>query len=271
MTSIRRMISLLLLGGAFCLPTQAHEGLQEQIEQLTQRIQRDPRSADLYVKRGELYRQLRQWTNAQSDYDRAQQLDPASSEIVFYRGRTWLEAGKPSNARTALDAYLKLKPDHIEALLNRARTLEQLRDFRASAADYSRAIALTQRPTPDQYIERSRVQVAGGAFQEALAGIDEGIGRLGSLVTLQSSAIEIELRLKRWDAALARLDRIAAQSPRKESYLEQRGQILKQAGRTQESRRAFAEALKAIEALPPQLRQTRAMVELERRTRAALL
>jgi predicted negative regulator of RcsB-dependent stress response len=64
---------------------------------------------------------------------------------------------------------------------------------------------------------------------------------------------------------------MAAQSTRKESYLERRGAIQMQAGRTQDARASFAAALKALEALPRNLRQTKAMVDLERRTRAALL
>ena len=76
--------------------------------------------------------------------------------------------------------------------------------------------------------------------------------------------------MRRYDAALARLERIAAQSPRKERWLARRGEILRQAGRTAESREAFGKALEAIQSLPSYHRSTKATVELENRVRAAL-
>jgi tetratricopeptide (TPR) repeat protein len=275
MTSLKDIgklfVGLFLVAGAFSARALAHEGLEEQVTQLTRRIGREPQNVELYVRRGELYRQLGQFQNARADYDRAQKVNPAMVEIVFYRGRLWLEAGRPANAKSELDAYLRLRPTHVEALFTRAKALEQLKEFRGAAADYTRALELTPRPTPDHFIARSQAQVAAGALSDALAGIEQAIEKLGPLVTLESQAIDIELRLKRWDRALARLDRMAAQSTRKESYLERRGAIQMQAGRTQDARASFAAALKALEALPRNLRQTKAMVDLERRTRAALL
>ena len=53
-------------------------------------------------------------------------------------------------------------------------------------------------------------------IDEALRGLDEGINQLGPVVTLQLLAIDLELRRKSYDAALTRLDLIAAESERKE-------------------------------------------------------
>jgi tetratricopeptide (TPR) repeat protein len=268
---IRLLVSVLvLLCGPFGVFLEAHDELEDQVEQATQRIGREPRNADLLVKRGELYRQLRRWQDALADYDRARTLDPALTEIPFYRARLWLEAGRPRDARLELDSYLKTQPDHVEALITRAKASAALKDYRPSIVDYTRAIDLSPRPNPDSYIERAAIQELAGLADEAIGGLDGGIAKLGSLVGLETHAIEIEVRLKRWDAALARVERIAAQSPRKESHHERRGQILLQAGRRNEARAAFSDALKAVEALPPRLRQTKAMADLEQRIRAAL-
>jgi predicted negative regulator of RcsB-dependent stress response len=63
---------------------------------------------------------------------------------------------------------------------------------------------------------------------------------------------------------------VAVQSPRKESWLARRGDILAGAGREPEARAAYAAALAAIEALPRSARRTAAMVSLEKHVRAAL-
>jgi predicted Zn-dependent protease len=115
-----------------------------------------------------------------------------------------------------------------------------------------------------------RLQLAADRPEAALGGLDEGIARLGPLVSLEQPAIELELQARRWDQALHRLDRLAAQSPRKESFHERRGQILLQAGRRAEARQAFRAALFALAALPPAQRATPAMAELEARLRRQL-
>ena len=94
--------------------------------------------------------------------------------------------------------------------------------------------------------------------------------RLGPIVALQLFAIEIELAGKRYDAALARLETLAAQSPRKEAWLAHRGDILEQAGRAPEARLAYEQALAAIESLPARHRTTGATAKLEAEIRAAL-
>src|SRR5581483_9227025 len=112
----------------------------------------------------------------------------------------------------ALDAFLARTPAHSEALLVRARVSERLKAYRASIADYSRALGLLSRPKPDYFLERAKVQLAAGEPAEALRGIEAAIRQLGPLVTLQTQAIEIELQQAHWDGALARLDCLIAQA-----------------------------------------------------------
>jgi predicted negative regulator of RcsB-dependent stress response len=101
-------------------------------------------------------------------------------------------------------------------------------------------------------------------------GLDDGIKKLGPLVTLELCAVDIEVKDKQYDAALARLDLLAAKSPRKESWLARRGDILLQAGKTEEARKAFQTALDAMETLPPARRNVPAMLELQTRLREQL-
>ena len=104
----------------------------------------------------------------------------------------------------------------------------------------------------------------------ALAGLDDGIQRLGNLVTLQDAAISIEVELKRYDAALARVDRVLGALQRQESWLVRRGEILEAAARNDEARRAFTEALSLIEQLPAHHRDAPSMRDLHARLRTKL-
>lgn len=103
-----------------------------------------------------------------------------------------------------------------------------------------------------------------------LAGLDDGLRRLGNLVTLQDAAIALEIALGRIDAALARVDRMLADLPRKESWLARRGEILAASGRDDDARQAFTDALMTLERLPAPLRETAAMRDLQARLRSKL-
>jgi predicted negative regulator of RcsB-dependent stress response len=84
--------------------------------------------------------------------------------------------------------------------------------------------------------------------------LDDGIAKLGPIVSLQIPAIAFEVQAKHWDAALRRVDTIAAKSPRKDLWLKRRGEILRQAGRKRLARDAFKAALAALRAWPPDVR-----------------
>jgi tetratricopeptide (TPR) repeat protein len=184
----------------------------------------------------------------------------------------FLEANWPISAKVALDRFLAVHTNHAEGLTARARTLLKLDQRQAAARDYSAAILHSTEPRPELYLERAQALTTEGGAQldEALKGLDEGIKKLGPLVTLQLYAIDVEIKQKRFDAALSRLEQVAAQSPRKETWLARRGEILHQAGRTAEAQEAFKSALAAIDKLPPARRHVPAMTELEKRLREAL-
>jgi len=274
MRNLKSSGRLVLVAGclAITLAVQApaHEGLHEQIADVTAQIKREPKNASLYLKRGELYRLHRDWGSAFADYNRAERLNPRLDEVNFGRGRTYFEADKPQQARIWLDRFLVAKPNHVDALVTRARVLVKLNLPIPAATDYSGAIAQLAMPKPEYYIERAQALVAAGRNDEALGGIDEGVKKLGPIVTLQLFAIDLELSRKSYDAALSRLEQISAQSPRKETWLARRGDILLLADKKDEARQAFKAALAAIEALPTYQRAKKATVELERRVRAAL-
>ena len=268
-----RFIVIALVAAAF-LPLRllAHGDLHEQILAVTEQIAKDPKNSELYLKRGELHRMHQEWDRAQADYDHAVALNPSLAVIDFTRGRMFLEANWPNSAKVCLDRFLLKHTNHVEGFIARARTLVKLEKPLDAARDFTTAIRYAPTGRPELYIERAQALTGAGDkhYAEALRGLDEGIERLGPLVTIQLHAIDLELKRKQFDAALARLEKISAQSPRKETWLARRGEILLQAGRREEARAAYEQALKALDTLPPGRRNVPSMNELERRIRAAL-
>lgn len=270
----RKLISL--LGVAICLSlipsfARAHEGLHEQIVAITTRIKRDPKNAALYLQRGELYRLHREWARAAADYDRAARLKPSLTIVDLGRGKMLLEARRFQQAKFVLDRFLRQQPHYAEGLVTRGRVLARIGARFEAANDFTAALALAPVPEPELYLERAQVLAGDERYiQEALRGLNDGIKQLGPVVTLELAAIDLELRENNYDAALTRLEVITAQSERKETWLVRRGEILRAAGRYDEARKAFSAAIVAIESLPPERRQSRAITALQLRARSAL-
>ena len=272
MLSLAVAVSVAFALALGCPPeAAAHSDLEEQIAAVTARIDREPRRADLHLKRGDLHRAHRDWVPALADLDRAAALDPGLASVDLARATLSFDADMPRAALAAIERFLARQPDHAGGRILRARILTSLRRPLEAAEDWARAIAASARPRPEYYLARAHALAADDRrIDEALAALEDGTRRLGPIVTLELAAMELELARARYDAALARVDRLAAAAPRNEQWLVQRGEILERAGRAAEARDAFAAALKAVQTLPEARRRTRAVEDIETRSRSAL-
>jgi len=258
----RRLLVVLLV---VSMPLFAHEGLHEQIAEMTRRIEADPSNAALFLKRGELYRLHEQFELAARDYDRAAALDPQLHAVDLGRGLLWTASGRTADAIDALQRYVAAKPNDAAGHIALARALVSAGRAAEGAMEYTAALRGVQ--DPDIAIERAKALFAAGRTDEALRGIDDMLERLGPVVTLQLAAIDIAVQRGDVDGALRRIDAAMAATPRKESWLELRGDTLRRAGRAAEAREAYQAALDAIASLPPERRATRAVIDRERRLR----
>jgi predicted Zn-dependent protease len=243
----------------FSLPLHAHDGLHEQIIAVTKKIRKDPKDPALYLKRAELYRLHAEWRNAKADFLRAEQLGPNDPAVDLGRGKLWLDAKRYSRARAALDKYLSKEPDGFEGVITMARVLAKLKNSEGSNRYYTQAIGLAPQDSTEIYFERSGMLAAAGKVDEAIKGLDEGVVKLGPIVTLQMAAVDLEIKLGRHERAVERLDKLAETMPRKESLLLRRGEILLQAGKPCEARASLIASQSGFDSLPPARRNVRAV------------
>jgi tetratricopeptide (TPR) repeat protein len=250
----------------------AHGDTHEMVKAVTEELRSRPRDPDLYIRRAELHRRHGDFDLALADYETASRYaSPPPASLDLMRGLLFLEAKWPFAARAYLDRYLGRETNHVVALAARARANLELKDRDAAIRDFDAAIRHSSEPRPELYIERAQALVTaeGSRLQEAVDGLDEGMRRLGPVVTLQLQAIDLLLRMRQTNAALSRVDRIIEQSPRKETWLARRGEILMQAGRWAEANEAFTNAIAQLATLPPARRSVPAIQELEKRLRQA--
>jgi predicted Zn-dependent protease len=235
---------------------------------------KDPEDATLYLRRGELHRIHREWDKAEADYLKAGELDSGLAAVDYCLGRMKLQAGLPAEAKPALERYLARRPNDPAGWVAQGRSLAKLGEHLAAAKAFTRALDNSDPgdQRPEYYLERAQALEAAGKkhYDEALQGLDEGLEQLGQPVVLQNLAIEIEIELGRYDNALARLESLSARSPRKESWLVRKAEILESAGRSELAREAYLQTLNAIADLPDSRQNNRAVEQLEARARTAL-
>lgn len=253
-TSLIAAIVLLL-----SIPVVAHDGLHEQIVGVTKKIRKNPKDPALYLRRAELYRLHAEWKNSEADFLRAERLDPDLTIIELGRGKLWLDAKQFSRSRKALDRYLSKQPDGFEGVVTMARVLAHMRETDASARYFTKAIELAPTDSSEIYYDRAEMLAAAGKIDEALEGLDEGINKLGGVVALHTAAIDLEIKRRRYDLAVQRVDRLAETMPRKEPFLLRRGEILLQAGKPCEARESLVASQDGFNSLPAARKNVRAV------------
>jgi tetratricopeptide (TPR) repeat protein len=259
-------ISVSLIG--FSQMAFGHGELLIRIADVTKQLQTaTTNKAELYLARGELHREDKNWDAAESDYTRAEQLNP-ELEIDFYRGELLFDSEKFDASRAMFDKAITRNPKNGDAFVGRARCWLKLNARGKAIADFQKGIDLISEPAPEIFLELAQTQVAYGNVEAALKTLDSGIKTAGTDLTLQSYALELELGRKKFDAALIRVDAILKTAPRKESWLTQRAEILFALGREKEAMREFDNAEAAIHKLPHVLQQASPMQKLEQRINA---
>jgi tetratricopeptide (TPR) repeat protein len=268
-------VKLIIAMGVALLPAGewrglAHEDLAARIQLLTAQLSTNQNNVGVLIQRADIYRLHGNWTEARNDYAAAEKLAPDSGAVLLGQAQLHVDVGEDAAARLAFDEFISRFPTNSVALLSRARVLARLGERPAAIADYSHAIAVAASPQPEEFLERAGLQATEFGADEAIKGLDEGLARLGWVVTFQKAAIDYELKRQRPDQALARLETIIARANRKETWLAWKGEILLAAGRPQEAEKVLSATLKAIETLPPRMRTSPGMVQLRAKVEGSL-
>lgn len=223
-------VSILLLL-ALSATVSAHEGLHERIEAATKAIKKDPKNAQLYLERAELYRKHSEFNLASRDLDTAKKLAPDMDVIELFRGRLLLSSGRYSNAEKTLAGFLAKSPANYEALVTMSDVKLALKKDAEATPYLSRAIELSPRDSIDLYIERAWLQLKIGRGEDAVNGLDDGMVKLGRLISFETAAIDIEVARKNFSGAVSRLDSLILEMPRPWVFLVRKGEVLIIAGR----------------------------------------
>jgi len=239
---------------------------------LTEELGRRPGDAGLLAQRGERYRSHGDLPAARADLEAALAARPSLQPARLRLALVARDQDHLDEALALLDTALAAESTNLLARATRAEV--RLRAGRATEAiaDFDRVLAESTQPRPELYLARARAILTAdtNALPQALAGINDGLQRLGSVPSLQLLALDLEERSGQIDPALQRLDSLMAGMERKERWLLRRGDILRNAQRPAEAKESYRRALQSLDALPERLRRTIASEELRRELGARL-
>ncbi len=262
----------LLLTGALAPTAQAHGPDHEVILALTAELALRPGDVQLHLNRGERYRSHGDLTNARIDFEAALSNNPACQPARLRLALVARNQDRLTEALQLLDRTLAVEGTNLLARAVRADVLVRSGRPADAVPEWDRVIAGSRSPRPDLFLSRARTILLAdtNAWRQALAGIDEGLRRVGPVPSLQWYALELEEGAGETTAAVRRVDAIMEGVERNERWLTRRGDILQKAGRSADARKDYRRAVAALDRLPERLRRTIASEELRRELEAKL-
>ena len=253
-------LALLVWAGALL----AHEGPEQDIEEITAEIATFGESAERLLQRAIEYRVLGRLKEAGNDLDRASRLEPARSGLKRELARVQDGMGRTNEALATVESGLRiadLDPDE-EAALRMMRG-----DFLAARGSSAKALeefgsAIRLRPdNGDWYLRRSALQRSLGQWEECLSGLEAGIRETGS-GTLEIERVEVLLDAGRWEKALVLVEPELEASRLKASWRIRRARALLGLARKPEAIPDLRSALAEIDArLGPGIREASLMAD----------
>ena len=256
----------------FLSPLLAHGDLSKQIERLTHLIKKDSTNAELYLKRGQLHAEHKDFINAKKDYQRARSLNAELLLTDLLLAQLLAEHNQLDSALHHILLFLKHQSDHPNALITRAGIYRKSGQLELCKKDLEKAMAVLEERTPGHFINIANAVLLADTsnVEEALGWLKKGEEHFGFDIVLKSKEVELFTLSNQFDAALRTVDTIMVHFPRKEKWLFEKALIYELAGEIDLARKECDETLIAVSALPHRIQKTSKMLELEARVHMKL-
>jgi tetratricopeptide (TPR) repeat protein len=135
------------------------------------------------------------YESAARDFESARGVDPNYPLIDFLEAKLMLDTGEPGPAEKMLSRYLSLNPGHGSAWVLRGRAFIMMGKPDEAAKDFTSAIAISQRPSPEVYRLQILSLAARGSDHsvETLSAVNIGLERFPYEVSLLGLGVDIAL------------------------------------------------------------------------------
>lgn len=245
--SYLRMVPLVAVVLAVSTVAFADPDREDELAVLNARIAQSPANVDLLLQRAELRLLEVELDEAAADLRLVEALAPSEPRILLLRAEIDFQRGALAEAEVSLEAYVGRTGGSYRAWFLLGAVHERRDRLDAALHSYDQALAFGD--DVDLYLARGRVLEATGRLDDAGRNYETGIQATGGAVVLRMELADVARRRGDVDEALAQLDPILRRARVRTRWLLLRAEILEEAGRTAEARRAREEALSDAERL----------------------
>ena len=266
-TGIRLLASVccsLVVSAAYChtAPSLQYEALTAELGSTSANHQ------TVYIQRGLLFLNDKEFAHALSDLRQAEQLGPAVN-VAHVLGLYYFRQQHPAEALRYFETYLEYFPKHLASLQYRAKALHELGQMSKAIESYRIYIRRRVQPSAADYLFLSRLYQASSklstqapesndaALNNSLQVLDEGMESLGVNPLLQKEAVALLMSRGQYQKALERHSSLAfilAATPR---WLTEQADLLMLLGKRaqgEEQYRLACDRLRSLKSTPARVR-----------------
>jgi len=228
---------------------QAAAGQANNIESLTEIIEKNPQDANALNLRGTAYGQAGDYKNAMQDFNKALKVKPDFPQAYANRALVFVKIDILPRAIADYDRAIKINPDYASAYVGRGNVYRLLKEDRKAIADFTKAISI--QPDPVAHFNRGLSRQRLGLHEEAIDDFDNAIGfRADAPEVYQAKGLS-EMALKRYESAYDNFYKAASGSKRNYEAWALRGKAAEALGNRQNAARAYNRALQINPSFQP--------------------
>ena len=246
-------LSLYVLLTLLSAPSLYAHGLSHQrMHTLDHEIERYPKDPTLYIRRGRIYQETKQWDDALFDFETALLIDPTFYKAFYWQGNTLLRKGDYEQAEKSLLKYLNKKPDSPSGHSAIAKVYIKLGNHLKAADHLDLAISNDNNPPPQVYLERAQVlfkvhPIPDGRINR---GLNEAIKKHGSISTYLELFINLNINTKNYQQALVWIDKLPTNLKRTTRWLIKKAELEAQKGDQNNALKFYQMSIESIKNLP---------------------
>lgn len=237
---------ILVLALACPLTASADPPIDETLEALDRAISATPHDVELLMVRGDLLLREERPADALSDVRVVLALHPSDPRALVLEARALFQVGREEAALASIDRAVEVAPTSFDALRTRATLRAALGDRNGAIEDLDTALSLAD--DVESYLTRATLLREGHRSREAALGLETALLASDRAAPLVLACIDAWLETGEPARALVLVDAAIASTPSDARLLVLRGDVLARAGRTDDARVSYGEALTRVDA-----------------------
>jgi hypothetical protein len=243
--------AILLLFLVTTAPLAGHGFVDEEIAEVTRRLETKPGDVDLLMRRATLHRAHEDYAAAKADLLAVKEDSERHSEALLRLTSLERGQGESAAADSVLARYFSIGGEAPEAYREKARLHTDQKRGKAAAGAWLKYLSLAKQPTADEFIEAAETINASGDPSAAQLTVRNGLKRYPASIPLHREAALHQLRLGHKAAVVERFAGLRERYPTLRPRLfHEEGMLWLAGGHPKSAHDCFERALASLDQLP---------------------